>query len=85
MSVGHHGATDGGIEKRIGIDGHSVNSEADIAMSELDKLRKENKKLRRLLKDAVELLNKYKDVVQNVGAAPKKKKAKKKSKSVQPS
>ncbi len=32
-------------------------------MSELDKLKKENKKLMKLLRNAVELLNKYKDVL----------------------
>jgi hypothetical protein len=38
-------------------------------MSELDKLKKENKKLKALLRDAVELLNKYKDVLKRTGKA----------------
>jgi hypothetical protein len=50
-------------------------------MSESDKLKKDNKQLRALLKDAVELLNKYKDVVKNPKEpAPDKKKKKKKKK-----
>ena len=32
-------------------------------MSELDKLKKENRKLMKLLRNAVELLNKYNDVL----------------------
>ncbi|MEO8377150.1 MAG: hypothetical protein ABI579_05715 [Candidatus Sumerlaeota bacterium] len=39
-------------------------------MSEVDKLKKENKKLKRLLKDAIELLNKYKDVIRSAQGLP---------------
>ena len=39
-------------------------------MSETDKLKKENKKLKRLLKDAIELLNKYKDVIRSAQGLP---------------
>ncbi len=39
-------------------------------MSEADKLKKENKKLKRLLKDAIELLNKYKDVIRSAQGLP---------------
>lgn len=51
-------------------------------MSELDKLKKENKKLKALLRDAVELLNKYKDVLKRTGkgGAEEKKGAKEKKK-----
>ena len=49
-------------------------------MSELDELKKENKKLRALLKNAVELLNKYKDVVTQAGSPPGKKKSSAKKK-----
>ena len=47
-------------------------------MDELGKLKKENKQLRTLLKNAVELLNKYKDHLQQAGTPqlPKKKKRK---------
>jgi hypothetical protein len=56
-------------------------------MSEADKLKKDNKKLKRLLKDAIELLNKYKDVIRSAqglpiddgGAKSEKKKDKKSS------
>ena len=37
-------------------------------MSDLDKLKKENKQLKLLLKKAVALLNKYKPVLQHVEA-----------------
>lgn len=48
-------------------------------MSELDKLKRENKKLKLLLKKAVVLLNKSKDAL-TVAATPKAKKKKTKSK-----
>ncbi len=48
-------------------------------MSELDRLKKENKKLMKLLRNAVELLNKYKDVLtrEDPPRVQKKKKRKK--------
>jgi hypothetical protein len=51
-------------------------------MSDLDKLKKENKQLRALLKKAVKLLNNYKDVLkkQQELTAGKKEKKKKKAK-----
>lgn len=57
-------------------------------MSELSKLKKENKKLKSLLKNAVEILDRYRDILQHpeklglqaaAKAKKKKKKAKKKS------
>jgi hypothetical protein len=45
-------------------------------MSELDKLRKENKKLRALLKNALDLLNKSKDALTRAAAPRPKKKTK---------
>jgi hypothetical protein len=57
-------------------------------MSELSKLKKENKKLKSLLKNAVEILDRYRDILQHpeklglkaeAKAEKKKKKAKKKS------
>jgi hypothetical protein len=55
-------------------------------MSELSKLKKENKKLKSLLKNAVEILDRYRDILQHPeklglkakAKAEKKKKAKKK-------
>jgi hypothetical protein len=54
-------------------------------MSELSKLKKENKKLKSLLKNAVEILDRYRDILQNpeklglkAAAKAKKKKTKKK-------
>ncbi len=38
-------------------------------MSESDKLKKENKQLKTLLRDAVELLDRYKDVLKASGKA----------------
>jgi hypothetical protein len=54
-------------------------------MSELSKLKKENKKLKSLLKDAVEILDRYRDLLQHpeklgVKAKAKKKKTKSKKK-----
>lgn len=49
-------------------------------MSDLDKLKKENKQLKVLLKKAVKLLNNYKDVLkkqQEITAAKNEKKKKK--------
>jgi hypothetical protein len=49
-------------------------------MSDLDKLKKENKQLKALLKKAVKLLNNYKEVLkmqQEITAAKKEKKKKK--------
>jgi hypothetical protein len=51
-------------------------------MSDLDKLKKENKQLKALLKKAVKLLNNYKEVLkkQHEITADKKEKKKKKAK-----
>jgi hypothetical protein len=49
-------------------------------MSELDKLKRENKKLKALLKTAVDLLNKSRDALSQV-ATPKGKKKKPKARS----
>ncbi len=52
-------------------------------MSELDKLKKQNKQLKALLRNAVELLDKYKEVLkypQKLGLEQEKKKEPKKSK-----
>jgi hypothetical protein len=52
-------------------------------MSDLDKLKKENKQLKALLKKAVRLLNNYKEVLkkqQEITTAKNEKKKKKKSK-----
>jgi hypothetical protein len=53
-------------------------------MSELSKLKKENKKLKSLLKNAVEILDRYRDILQHpekLGLkAPAKKKKKAKTK-----
>jgi hypothetical protein len=54
-------------------------------MSELSKLKKENKKLKSLLKNAVEILDRYRDILQHpeklgLKAEAKAKKKKKKSK-----
>jgi hypothetical protein len=49
-------------------------------MSDLDKLKKENKQLKALLKKAVKLLNNYKEVLkmqQEITAAKKEKKKRK--------
>jgi len=49
-------------------------------MSDLDKLKKENKQLKGLLKNAVELLDKYKEFLKHpekLGVEKKKKKDKK--------
>jgi hypothetical protein len=57
-------------------------------MSELSKLKKENKKLKSLLKNAVEILDRYRDILQHpeklglkagVKARKKRKKTKKSS------
>jgi hypothetical protein len=48
-------------------------------MSELDQLKRENKKLKALLKTAVDLLNKSKDALTHA-ATPKEKNKKKKAK-----
>ena len=49
-------------------------------MSEVDKLKKQNKQLKALLKNAVQLLNRYKDLLQRAAPPPaKKKKAAKKT------
>ena len=48
-------------------------------MDDLAKLKKENKQLRALLKNAVELLNKYKDHLQQPGTAQPLRKKKRKS------
>ena len=51
-------------------------------MSELSKLKKENKKLKALLKNAVEILDKYRDILQHPEKyAPKAKKKAKTKKS----
>jgi hypothetical protein len=57
----------------------SLASGKGSTMSDLDKLRKENKKLRELLKNAVELLNQSKKLLKNPEkfSAGKKKKTKK--------
>jgi hypothetical protein len=47
-------------------------------MSELDKLKKENKQLRALLKNAVELLNQSKKLLKRTDKPAKEKKKKKK-------
>jgi len=47
-------------------------------MSEVDKLKKQNKQLKALLKNAVQLLNRYKDLLQRAAPPAKKKKAAKK-------
>ena len=39
-------------------------------MSDVDKLKKENKNLKRLLKDAIKLLDKYKDVIRSAQGLP---------------
>jgi hypothetical protein len=49
-------------------------------MSDLDKLKKENKQLKALLKKAVALLNKYKPVLQQAQALEVGKKDKKEKK-----
>jgi hypothetical protein len=54
-------------------------------MSELSKLKKENKKLKSLLKNAVEILDRYRDILQHpeklaVKTETKAKKKKKQSK-----
>jgi len=56
-----------------------VNLLKDPAMSELDQLRRENRKLRALLKNALDLLNKSKDALTRA-AAPRPKKRKPKGK-----
>lgn len=43
-------------------------------MSEVDKLKKQNKQLKALLKNAVQLLNRYKDLLQRATPQPAKKK-----------
>lgn len=45
-------------------------------MSEIAKLKKENKQLKALLADAAELLDKYRDVLKRLGKVEKKKKKK---------
>ncbi len=45
-------------------------------MSELDKLKKENKQLKALLRNAVELLDRYKDVLKRPEKLGEKKKKK---------
>ncbi len=54
-------------------------------MSESDKLKKENKQLKTLLRDAVELLDRYKDVLKRPEkpGEKKKKKGKKSKKSAE--
>ncbi len=47
-------------------------------MSEVDKLKKQNKQLKALLKNAVQLLNRYKDLLQRAAPPATKKKAAKK-------
>ncbi|MEP6547826.1 MAG: hypothetical protein ABJD53_10205 [Gammaproteobacteria bacterium] len=50
-------------------------------MSELSKLKKENKRLKALLKNAVEILDRYKEFLQHpekLGLKPKRKASKKK-------
>jgi hypothetical protein len=52
-------------------------------MSELSKLKKENKKLKSLLKNAVEILDRYRDILQHpekLGLKAEAKKKKKKTK-----
>jgi cell fate (sporulation/competence/biofilm development) regulator YlbF (YheA/YmcA/DUF963 family) len=49
-------------------------------MSDVDKLKKENKQLRALLKKAVKLLNNYKEVLKKQQEISADKKAKKKMK-----
>ena len=39
-------------------------------MSELAELKKQNKQLKKLLKNAVELLNRYKDILEHAGGNP---------------
>jgi hypothetical protein len=48
-------------------------------MSELDKLKRENKRLKALLKNAVELLHKSKDILTH-SASPRTAKTKRKAK-----
>lgn len=48
-------------------------------MSELEKLKKENKQLKALLKNAVQLLNRYKGVIERAALQRPKRKAVKKS------
>ena len=43
-------------------------------MSEVAKLKKQNKQLKALLKNAVQLLNRYKDLLQRAAPQPAKKK-----------
>jgi prefoldin subunit 5 len=71
-------ATTGAAAKIVNC-GDSVSAMRTQAMSELDKLRKENKKLRALLKNALDLLNKSKDALTRA-AAPRAKKKKAKMK-----
>jgi hypothetical protein len=62
------------------VDLSPVTSKSVTIMSDLDKLKKENKQLKALLKKAVKLLNKYKEVLkmqQEITAAKKEKKKKK--------
>jgi type I site-specific restriction-modification system R (restriction) subunit len=40
------------------------------AVSELTELKKQNKQLKKLLKNAVELLNRYKDILEHAGNNP---------------
>ena len=49
-------------------------------MNELDKLKRENKKLMKLLRNAVELLNKYKEVLTHEEPPQVEKKKKKRKK-----
>jgi hypothetical protein len=45
-----------------------------VNVAELEKLKKENKQLKALLKNAVQLLNRYKEVLQRAAPQPPKKK-----------
>ena len=53
-------------------------------MGEVEKLKKQNKQLKALLKNAVQLLNRYKDLLQRAAPRPAKKKAVKKSPAKKP-
>jgi hypothetical protein len=62
------------------VDLSPATSKESSIMSDLDKLKKENKQLKALLKKAVKLLNNYKEVLkrqQEITAAKKEKKKKK--------
>jgi hypothetical protein len=61
----------------VGCEIYLLQLQRRIQMSDLDKLKKENKKLRALLKNAVELLNQSKKLLkrpEKLGAAKKKRK-----------